>query len=436
MASGAQYLTGGGEGHVRQWFGVYYGYIAVNVDPTAKGRVKLRVPQVLGNTTSGWALPMVAVSFVPQVGTPVSVMFVGGDPTQPIWFGNFALPIPPPVTINAGPPTGNGTQLGEIWYDSSDGMKTYEWNGASWIAYQIGTGGVAANIGLSEPSITGGTITGSQFIADGTSGEFLGYTGIPAAGNMNVSVSPVSGVDSKGNAYHDGVIVYDQGAYLQIHVNTGFGAPAVEMVTKATSATLNPAIFGYSANTGLVNEYIIGQWNGPRSMHDGKGVGVSLFSSAKDGSGNAAFGEMWTETNTVATWDDNGFHVNGNLTVTGTLNAGTGWVNMTQGADLVNWTVASGGVARYKLMPDNTVMVHMTNLVTNGFLGAGTAIWATPYPLTNGATQNFPVNFAVSGTPAALPQQPSVYMSGGDLKIGYLPANTTNVSLFIRYAID
>lgn len=311
MANGAQYLTGGGEGDVRQWFGVYYGYIAVNVDPTAKGRVKLRVPQVLGNATSGWALPMVAVSFVPQVSTPVSVMFVGGDPTQPVWFGNFALPIPPPVVIEAGAPVANGTQLGEIWYDSSDGMKTWEWNGASWIAYQLGTGGVASGIGLTEPSITGGTITGARFIADGTSGEFLGYTGSPVAGNMNVSVSPVAGTDGHTNAFLDGVTVYDEGAYLQIHVNSAFAAPAVEMVAGAASATLNPAIFGWTPNKGAANEYTATQWNGPRSSHDGKGMGISMFSSAKDGSGTPAWGDLWTESITVATWDDNGFHVPG-----------------------------------------------------------------------------------------------------------------------------
>lgn len=479
MASGAQYLTGGGEGAVRQWFGVYYGYIAVNVDPTAQGRVRLRVPQVLGNATSGWAVPMVAVSFVPKVGTRVSVMFVGGDPTQPVWFGNFALPIPPPVTINAGPPSDSnpGSQIGEIWYDSGDGMKTYEWNGESWIAYQLGTGGLASGVGITEPVITGGTITGSQFIADGTSGQILGYSGTPAAGNMNVSVSPVAGTDGKGNGYLDGVTVYSGKSHLQLGVSASNDAPAVGMTTGAASEQGTAALYTFPPNVGGSNEFMITWLQGPSSTHDSASAAVVLQSSATDGS-SAAYGGLVYNGGVIASWDVDGFNISGPLHGTGgtltiadiiqadsdvhisgtlfgvggtvavgdavafqkPISAGTGWVNMTQGADLVNWSVGSGGIARYKKMPDNTVMVHMTNLLTNGFTGSGTPIWATPYPLTNGATQNFPIYWTVlggsnTGAPS-LQQQPFVYMSGGDLFIGYPPSNVSGVSLVIRYAID
>jgi hypothetical protein len=406
MASGVQYLTGGGEGEVRQWFGVYYGYISVNVDPTAKGRVKLRVPQVLGNTTSGWALPMVAVSFVPQVSTPVSVMFVGGDPTQPVWFGNFALPIPPPVVIEAGPPVANGTQLGEIWYDSSNGMKTYEWNGASWIAYQLGTGGVASGIGLTEPNITGGTITGAQFIADGTSGEFLGYTGSPALGNMNVSVSPVSGVDSKSNAYQDGVTVYDEGAYLQIHVNSAFAAPAVEMVAGAASATLNPAIFGWTPNKGTANEYTATQWNGPRSSHDGKGMGISMFSSAKDGSGTPAWGDLWTESIIAATWDNNGFHVPG----TAYLNQAARQVGGFTGYPVISQTGGGGTASTTSATPVSRAFTIPANDAQNstvyrvkasGFGATGTTAYDLGFGIAAfGVTASF--NFETTDLPTSV----------------------------------
>ena len=155
MASGATYATGGGEGAVRQWWGIYFGYIAVNQDPLAQGRVKLRVPQVFGATTSGWASPMVPLSYVPKVGTTVTVMFVGGDPTKPVWFGNFALPgAASSWTISATAPS--DPQLGAIWINSSDGNVMEEWNGSGWVAYQIGGGAIAS--GTIVPGIVNGTV--------------------------------------------------------------------------------------------------------------------------------------------------------------------------------------------------------------------------------------------------------------------------------------
>jgi Type VI secretion system/phage-baseplate injector OB domain len=88
--SGVQYLPGGGTGKVPQFFGVYIGYVAVNADPLGKGRVKLRVPQILGSSATSWSAPMIPSTPVPAIGTTVSVMFYGGDPTMPTWIGPLA----------------------------------------------------------------------------------------------------------------------------------------------------------------------------------------------------------------------------------------------------------------------------------------------------------------------------------------------------------
>ncbi|MGH3402854.1 MAG: phage baseplate assembly protein V [Streptosporangiaceae bacterium] len=142
--NGAQYLPGAGEGPVPQWLGIYQGYIAVNQDPLDQGRVKLRVPQVFGAVTSGWAAPMVPVTFIPKVGTQVTAMFVGGDPSQPVWFGNFAVPENSSVTTGSGPPPDNPDPvpvIGSIYYEVNSAgtiLGMFEWNGVGWVDYFVG----------------------------------------------------------------------------------------------------------------------------------------------------------------------------------------------------------------------------------------------------------------------------------------------------------
>lgn len=194
MDNGATYLPGGGEGKVPQWWGCYYAYIAVNNDPLDQGRVKLRVPQVFGNTTSGWASPMVPLSYVPKVGTAVVCMFVGGDPAQPVWFGNFAIPEGAAgFVISETAPS--DPELGEIWVNSSTGLMS-EWNGASWIGYQIGGAAIQTGSDIQAPNITGGTITGATINVTGADGS-------------GVSINPASSSSGGGP---DAYIFFDGAA--------------------------------------------------------------------------------------------------------------------------------------------------------------------------------------------------------------------------------
>jgi hypothetical protein len=74
----------------RRFYGVYRGIVQSNSDPLNKGRLKLQVPQVLGDAVTGWAWathrPGIA-NVVAPVGTAVWVMFEGGDPSFPMWIG-------------------------------------------------------------------------------------------------------------------------------------------------------------------------------------------------------------------------------------------------------------------------------------------------------------------------------------------------------------
>ena len=77
------------------YFGKYRGVVTDSADPNLRGRIKVRVPAVLGDAEV-WALPCVPYAgdkvgffFLPEPGTAVWVEFEGGDPSYPIWTGCF-----------------------------------------------------------------------------------------------------------------------------------------------------------------------------------------------------------------------------------------------------------------------------------------------------------------------------------------------------------
>jgi len=76
----------------KTFYGVYRGVVQHNNDPLNKGRLRVRVPQVLANETTDWAwfaeTPNLNTG-VPAVGQGVWVMFEGGNPSYPIWIGAF-----------------------------------------------------------------------------------------------------------------------------------------------------------------------------------------------------------------------------------------------------------------------------------------------------------------------------------------------------------
>jgi uncharacterized protein involved in type VI secretion and phage assembly len=81
----------------RRAYGKYRGFVTANEDPQQLGRVKLRVPALLGEAETDWALPCLpcgglanqGLFCVPAVGAQVWVEFEGGNPDFPIWTGTF-----------------------------------------------------------------------------------------------------------------------------------------------------------------------------------------------------------------------------------------------------------------------------------------------------------------------------------------------------------
>jgi uncharacterized protein involved in type VI secretion and phage assembly len=77
------------------FFGKYRGTVSDNADATDRGRIKVKVPAVLG-AVEAWAMPCVpyagqGVGFysLPASGTGIWVEFEAGDPSYPIWTGCF-----------------------------------------------------------------------------------------------------------------------------------------------------------------------------------------------------------------------------------------------------------------------------------------------------------------------------------------------------------
>jgi uncharacterized protein involved in type VI secretion and phage assembly len=76
--------------------GKFRGIVTDNRDPLMTGRIKARVPDVLGEEESGWALPSspyagdgVGLFLIPPVDASVWIEFEHGDPEYPIWSGCF-----------------------------------------------------------------------------------------------------------------------------------------------------------------------------------------------------------------------------------------------------------------------------------------------------------------------------------------------------------
>jgi uncharacterized protein involved in type VI secretion and phage assembly len=75
-------------------YGKYRGTVTDNSDPRNQGRLKAKVPEILGDVDSGWALPcapyagdQTGLYTVPAVGAGVWLEFEAGDVSRPIWVG-------------------------------------------------------------------------------------------------------------------------------------------------------------------------------------------------------------------------------------------------------------------------------------------------------------------------------------------------------------
>lgn len=78
------------------FYGKYRGVVTDNDDPFGRGRLRARVPSVLADVETGWALPCSPYTgagsgfyTMPPAGAGVWIEFEGGDVDRPIWSGGW-----------------------------------------------------------------------------------------------------------------------------------------------------------------------------------------------------------------------------------------------------------------------------------------------------------------------------------------------------------
>jgi hypothetical protein len=80
-----------------RYFGRYRGQVTDNSDPDNLGRIRAKVPKILGDEETGWALPTFIYGgaseqgffAVPDIGAGVWIEFEGGDLSYPLWSGTW-----------------------------------------------------------------------------------------------------------------------------------------------------------------------------------------------------------------------------------------------------------------------------------------------------------------------------------------------------------
>jgi len=93
VTTGREITASSGQQTARH-YGKYRSIVVDNQDPKNLGRLKARVPEVLANVETGWALPSLpyagdgsGVYTVPEPDTGVWIEFEAGDVSRPIWTG-------------------------------------------------------------------------------------------------------------------------------------------------------------------------------------------------------------------------------------------------------------------------------------------------------------------------------------------------------------
>jgi uncharacterized protein involved in type VI secretion and phage assembly len=150
-----------------QFYGKYRGVVTNNIDLNGLGRLKMKVPDVLGDLESGWALPCVPYAgenvglfLLPPVGASVWVEFEHGDSDSPIWTGCFwgereTLPATP-----AGPEKKVlKTDKGTITLDDAPGGGSITIETASGMKITLDVSGIEVTNGQGSIKLTGPNVS-------------------------------------------------------------------------------------------------------------------------------------------------------------------------------------------------------------------------------------------------------------------------------------
>lgn len=158
----------------RQYFGKYRGMVLNNMDPMQSGRLLVQVPDVLGLSTSSWAVgsfPLTGKQMgfwaIPQIGTGVWVEFEQGDVDHPIWSGCWygSTADVPSLALATQPPLSSVFMqtAGQVMFQMSDlpgpagGIMIKTLTGAMILVNDVGitiSNGKGASIVMTGPTVT------------------------------------------------------------------------------------------------------------------------------------------------------------------------------------------------------------------------------------------------------------------------------------------
>jgi len=202
------------------------GIVVNNADPERRARVILKVPSVLGETNSNWAIPTQPTPYKPRQGEVVWVFFIDGDINKPLYasseivsgdriiahtinvdhlsfapFANYVNDTPPWLDGD----TEHDDSAGDIWQDTTGStaedtvavMKVWTVPDRVWTTIQVGSGGVGPGaVGYSQidqqdaqfPSLIANMVSTAGLLVEGVDP----VTYVP---NTNrITMDPVNGL--------------------------------------------------------------------------------------------------------------------------------------------------------------------------------------------------------------------------------------------------
>lgn len=94
--------------------GMHRATVVSTQDPAGKGRLRLRLPQLFGETPTDWVEPTIPGGLVPAPGSAVWVAFQGGDAARPVYISGS------PATDLSGYVQTSDSRLTDVRFPSND----------------------------------------------------------------------------------------------------------------------------------------------------------------------------------------------------------------------------------------------------------------------------------------------------------------------------
>lgn len=207
--------------HAGKFYGKYAGFVAKDSVPDIRGRVKVVVPTVFGETTSVWARPCLPWGHftLPPPEARIWVEFEAGDPEFPLWVGTYYPEGSAPEEAQAEPqshrviqmPSGHTIELSDedgaekiVIRHKDNAFVALQPDGSVVLSNNKGAnlfmnaeGGETTLMGEQGHLVTMTADAMSLVNKDGSVVELKGDTATVLAGNVNLSGSTVAlGVDA------------------------------------------------------------------------------------------------------------------------------------------------------------------------------------------------------------------------------------------------